>query len=336
MRQPYSWLEKFWKILYEQFSQGKLPHALLLEGAEGCGKWDFVNLFSQFILCENPSYTACGKCKSCQLFEKGHHPDFMVIQPEEDTRSIKINQIRLLSDYLNQTAQRQSYQIALIYPAELMNRAASNALLKTLEEPAGRVIIILICHQVALLPPTILSRCQRHYLSAEPKAAIQWLNEQSKETSWPLLLKISDFAPLKALEFSQANVLTLRDHVIRCFLKLAKNELSPLKPVEYFIKQNVELVVRLMLMLWRDIAWLHLGLREEVIYDDRKEQLLKLQSLFPLEVTMGLLKATQEVWVKIHSPNNLNAQLLLECLLITITDKRMVYTARHSRGEVEL
>ena len=148
----YPWQKNQWQRLLSQHRQERLPHALLLTGAAGLGKETFARQFAQFLLCKAAGESVCGQCAGCSLILANNHPDLLMIAPEESGKNIKVDQIRDMSATLNQTAQRAGYQVAIISPAEALNRAAANALLKTLEEPSGRVLLLLVSHQPGALP----------------------------------------------------------------------------------------------------------------------------------------------------------------------------------------
>ncbi|MES2502079.1 MAG: DNA polymerase III subunit delta', partial [Pseudomonadota bacterium] len=127
-----------------------LPHALLLRGSAGIGKQDFALELARSLLCKAPIEThACGECTSCLWFKEMHHPDFRLISPEDAESSedvpkkktakksqISVAQIRQLIDYLSLSQHQASgYRVILISPAETLNIASANALLKMLEEP---------------------------------------------------------------------------------------------------------------------------------------------------------------------------------------------------------
>lgn len=155
------------QLLHNAFSQNRLSHAYLLSGMANIGKTEFACQFAKLLLCDEKK--SCGKCRGCCLMAAQTHPDFMCIQPHEKNHSIKIDQIRELSDKLSRTAQCGGFQIVVISPADAMPSQAANALLKTLEEPAGKVVFFLIDHQQHHLPPTIASRCQKIFFYADEK-----------------------------------------------------------------------------------------------------------------------------------------------------------------------
>jgi DNA polymerase-3 subunit delta' len=178
----YPWLEAAEAEFRERLAQARLPHALLLSGQKGTGKTGLGESFIAGILCLEESYPACGVCRSCQLLTSGAHPDRRVITFEEHPRTgelrkeIVVDQVRGLIAALNLTHTLSPRKAALIHPAEAMNTNAANALLKTLEEPPGDSILVLVSHDTARLPATIRSRCQAlHVRSPEPVAALAWL-----------------------------------------------------------------------------------------------------------------------------------------------------------------
>ncbi|QQD19882.1 DNA polymerase III subunit delta' [Spongiibacter nanhainus] len=176
----YPWQQGDWQRVKQLLSAGRLPHALLLSGPAGVGKLRFGRAFASLLLCESPQQVACGQCRSCQLLASGSHPDFREIAPEEGKRQIAIDQVRTVQQFAAQHAHREGgRKLILLHPAEAMNHFTANALLKTLEEPAGTTVLLLLSHAPSLLLPTIRSRCLQMSLAApEPAAARQWLGQQ--------------------------------------------------------------------------------------------------------------------------------------------------------------
>lgn len=154
-----------WQLLQNALQQNRLSHAYLLTGAADSKKTDFAKRFATFLLCEKKNQ--CGECHSCRWIQAGTHPDFTLIQPEEKNHSIKVDQIRALNEKSTRTSQQGGYQIVIISPADAMPIQAANALLKTLEEPAGKMIFFLIDEERHHLPATIVSRCQKIIFHSE-------------------------------------------------------------------------------------------------------------------------------------------------------------------------
>jgi DNA polymerase-3 subunit delta' len=222
------WQSATWSQLAQM--QDRFPHAVLLHGPEGIGKTRFAETLAQSLLCESPQPDgrACGKCLACGWFMQYAHPDYRRVRPEnleeavgesEETeaegvktaragkaasREIKIEQIRALSDFMNVSTHRCGRRVVLLHPAEALNTVASNALLKTLEEPPPSTVFLLVSHHVDRLLPTILSRCRKVPMAMPDSAqALSWLAAQgvADAGSW---LAEQGGAPLAALEQAQA------------------------------------------------------------------------------------------------------------------------------------
>lgn len=191
----YPWQSDIWKRLQQESK--RLPHALLLYGRAGVGKYDFALNLSQALLCSHPTSEgfACEACSSCNWFKEGNHPDFNLLSPEQESDSedeaaptkktkkktqISVSQIRELASFTALTSHRNDgLRIILVHPAEALNIASANALLKMLEEPSPGVVFILVSHQIQRLLPTILSRCHKIAMPVPNEAdALEWLNEQ--------------------------------------------------------------------------------------------------------------------------------------------------------------
>ena len=202
----------------------RLPHALLLQGPAGVGKRDLGLSLAQWLLCESPTTEgACGACDACNWFVQGNHPDFRQVEPQEEavddsgkvtrkaSKQISVESVRGITEFLGLTAHRGGWRAALVHPAEFMNVAAANALLKTLEEPPARVLLILVSHQPGRLLPTVVSRCRQVPVPV-PKieTALAWLRDQGVVAPEPALAEAGG-APLAALDFAEPERIARRD-----------------------------------------------------------------------------------------------------------------------------
>lgn len=227
----YSWHAPQWDYLNKLITTDALPHALLISGEVGIGKLDFAQQFCATLVCENRNehnYN-CGECKSCTLFRAGTYPDFTVIEPAETGSAITVNEIRLLIERISLTRHFNAYKIVLIKAADAMNSNASNALLKTLEEPPEHTIIILVSDQPQKLSATIRSRCQ-HVLMHNPskEEALAWLATKHEDRDWERWLMLARGAPIQALRLRDTDLLDQRIAVVKGFLNLAEPAGDPL------------------------------------------------------------------------------------------------------------
>ncbi|KZX73374.1 hypothetical protein A3715_25075, partial [Oleiphilus sp. HI0009] len=183
-----------------------LPHAVMLSGGEGLGVDVLAHTLARALLCESPaSGYPCGQCKACHLMEAGSHNDFMSLELEEDAKQIKISQVRSLVDFVSESSMRGGHKVAVINPVEDLNIAGSNALLKTLEEPAGDTIIFLVAQRQEAVLATIRSRCQ--ILNIQPPShedALSWLMQSLPAADSDVVhscLSISNGEPVTAMRF---------------------------------------------------------------------------------------------------------------------------------------
>ena len=181
MSAPYPWLAEPWHELVKRAARDALGHAYLLCGREGLGKFAFAERFAYSLLCERrPSDgQACGSCRGCLLNASGNHPDLKLLSLEEERKSIVIDQVRELIGFFTLKAHYHGRKIGIVYPADTMNNAAANALLKILEEPPATALLLLVASRPALLPATIHSRCQRINFALPPwELREQWLRAE--------------------------------------------------------------------------------------------------------------------------------------------------------------
>ncbi|WP_194721317.1 DNA polymerase III subunit delta' [Noviherbaspirillum malthae] len=236
----FPWQESAWQQL--QQLRERLPHAILFHGAEGIGKTFFAERFAQSLLCQSPVAGGhpCGRCDSCGWFSQYSHPDYRRVRPElldeseagegeegepaetkkskstkAPSKEIKIDQIRALADFMNISTHRQGMRVILLYPAEALNTAAANALLKTLEEPPPATMFLLVSNNIERLLPTILSRCRKFALAMPaPEQALAWLKEQGVDDA-DVWLAEQGGAPLAAYALAQSEVREVMDEFLR-------------------------------------------------------------------------------------------------------------------------
>ncbi len=222
----YPWQQSQWQKLHQQRLANKLPHALLLHGMQGLGKRDFALQLAHSLLCKHPTNNgdACGECAACQLISAQTHPDLFLLQAEERGKTIKVDAVRELSVKLNLTSQFAGYQVAVIVDAHDMNVNAANSLLKTLEEPSGDAVLILVSSRPQTLPITVRSRCQAITFNAPPtEQALSWLQNQRIQQA-ESLLSLAHGAPLLAMDLHNGELLDQHQQLISTLLNVANNQ----------------------------------------------------------------------------------------------------------------
>lgn len=209
----YPWQQEQWQQLSLQIEQERLPHGLLLSGAKYIGKYQFALSLAQRLLCHAPvGGYSCGQCKSCHLVISSSHPDHFKIEPEEEGKAIRIDLIRQLGEFVAKTSQQGGWKVAIIYPAESMNINASNALLKSLEEPGPNTLLILVCHEPSRLSATIRSRCRMIAFPTPSISSVRpWLSQVAGQNEdLDQLLHYSNGCPLLALQLLETDLLERR------------------------------------------------------------------------------------------------------------------------------
>lgn len=247
---PYPWLDNAWNEFSERIAQNRVPHALLVTGQEGLGADALARAFGQLLLCTSPlENIACGKCRACQLQQSGSHPDILWVAPEEVGKQIKIDQIRKVTEFVSKTAQQGGRKLVVVTPTEAMNTNSSNALLKSLEEPAGDTVLILVTFQESQILPTIRSRCARVILTPPSfEVASAWLQENNHQAAVSLLGEAGG-APLKCVQWLNSDYVEQRQKALTCLEQLASLTRGPVSSVGQLGGIKAPVLMELMLNL---------------------------------------------------------------------------------------
>lgn len=334
----FAWQQDTWSQIMAM--RNRMPHAILLYGAEGIGKAQFAEHLAQSLLCETPSGDghACGTCLSCNWVAQYSHPDYRRVRPglldEEDasaeggegeaepekktaksakapSKEIVIDQVRALANFMNISTHRQGRRVVVLYPAEALNIPAANALLKSLEEPNPNTVFILVSHRLDRLLPTILSRCHKLPLSMPSKElGLAWLSAQGVKDA-EMWLAQQGGAPLSALEMAQSE--DAKD--LEVFLRgLAKPDTD----------MSLQLAEKMQKMeMPRTVSWLQRWLYDIFAvkqytavryYPKYQQDIARLAARTSNEKLMNLIKSVQDRQAIANHP--LSAKLFLEDMLL--------------------
>jgi DNA polymerase-3 subunit delta' len=240
----YPWLDGHWSFFMQRLESDRLAHAVMIEGPAGIGKTVFARAMAARLLCREHQHRACGHCRSCLLLSGGAHPDYFDLQPEEGSEVIKVDQVRALIGRLDLTTSISERKVAYIQPADSMNSAAANALLKSLEEPAGNAVLILVSDNPGRLPVTIRSRCQSISINQpDPGLVLDWLIHHTGKDTQQLhaALQAAGGSPLRALHYLDSPELDAYQQVRASLANLLQrpgsvssvsNELGSLNPFD--------------------------------------------------------------------------------------------------------
>lgn len=319
MADAYPWQQDLWQ---QMAGRAQHAHAYLLHGPVGIGKRALAERLMANLLCQKlDGLDACGQCKSCLLLVAGSHPDNYVLEPEEPDKPIKVDQVRDLVSFVVQTSQMGGRKVVLIEPVEAMNINAANALLKSLEEPSGNTVLLLVSHQPSRLLPTVKSRCvQQACPLPSEQMSLAWLDSalpDCTEQERQELLTLAAGSPLAAVTLNAQGVREQRAQVVEGVKKLLKQQQSPTQLAESW--KDIPL---LLLFDWF-CNWSHLILRYQLTEDEdglgladmRKVVQYLAQKSSPAKV-LDIQDWSLAQRQKVMSKANLNRVLLLEALLV--------------------
>jgi len=319
---PLPWQLATWQQLHGRMRDGRLPHALLLYGVPGTGKLLLARNFARLALCRAPQDgLACGTCPACTQFAAGSHPDFHFVGIPEDKTIISVAQLRELINALGLTSQHGGRRVAIIEPADAMNTAAANALLKTLEEPGADTLLLLVTSRPARLPATIRSRCQLvRMLPPARESAVAWLGSQAPRPDWPVLLGVAGGGPLAALQLADSPQAGKRLDMYQTLAEVRAGQRNPLTFAKEWSAKDADFVLTLRLFqCWvMDLIMLKSGTEAGIVNRDALPLLQTTAQGLHLRGLHGLLNRLNDAVAV--AATSVNRQLLLESLLVDWAD----------------
>lgn len=301
--------------------RNRMPHAILLSGPSGIGKFMVATALANTLLCLGNKPGPCGSCQSCLQVSYGTHPDLLVIEP--DGATIKIEQIRKLQQEVVLTPYVSARRVCIIDGAELMTVQATNSLLKVLEEPTGDIVFILVSANKEMLLPTILSRCMNiTFQSLIPDLLAQALaNKGFSAIQAEVAARLSRGRMGAALAMLAPDGFAMRNQAANIMESLfeegMKNLWDTAATLEKMDRNDFLQVIGYVTYLLRDLLMIVTGQEREVLFNidladwlsgqsDRWNEEKLLQALNVVESARRALKA------------NANVRLTSEALLIKI------------------
>lgn len=322
----YPWQIQTYEQLIEAFLNGYGHHALLFKTDEGLGTHHLIMAFAGWLFCEQKiNQEACKKCKSCQLWASGNHPDFHLIESIEN-KDIGIEQIRDLTTKLQRFAQQGGNSVVYIRNAERLTEAAANALLKTLEEPHDNIYFLLEASLQSSLLATIQSRCQVWLLNApHQNDALAWLQQEFPEQNLDNLntaLRINHYRPLFCKNFLENDRLQQRKAFLQNFWRFFKSRDVWLLFAE-FSKEKDEILQQLEWIetFISDSLKAQLGIMTNWVNADLQNGIIPFsQSISAIKLLRGV-QLLQNAGKDIREINAVNLELiLLDCLTKLVSE----------------
>jgi len=298
--------------------QQRLPHAILIDSKSEEDGPEFIWRLTMLVLCNDATdVDPCGRCHSCQLMLANTYPDFFYVSLLYDKKKKKINknitieQIRDLKYKVNLTRHYDNLKVVTIFPADKMNIASANSLLKTLEEPASEVLILLLTHNKGKLPVTIRSRCQVWSLDQpEKQAAFDWLLEQGiQQEECQQYLEYAGGDPILALKLKTSGYANLVAEFKQQFGQYLKDSIDVPAICSKLLKFDVSLIRRLVKMVIYAYCYQLSGLTTN-LQAGTSGRKSSAREIFALSA-----RAERQLMVE---DNNLNLQIQLEDVLISL------------------
>ena len=329
--------EKAARLFLQTLAGQRLAQAYIFLGPDGVGKFLFAREAAKLLFCERlEEATACGSCRACLRIDHDSHPDVHTVQPAEGKRVIHLDQVHELQHQMSLTPVEGGWRVCLLREADHMTEEAANSLLKTLEEPPGQSLLVLVASQLDALLPTIVSRC--HLLRFQPLAPddIGRILEQRSEAPAAEIrfaMHGADGSAGRAMSLLETGGLGKRQWLIERLSRFDderpldfSNELAQIaqaagRTLEHR-REAMRQMLDLMLFYYRDLLMVRLGVSGVPLYNaDMHHQLERDASAIPEPVLLRLM--IQVMATQRHINQNANLPLLLQNLAIGLADARV-------------
>lgn len=323
-------------LLREHVARGEVRHAYLITGPRGVGRRTLALRLAQALNCAQPLAPGepCLQCRVCTQIERMQHPDLSVVQAEQEGGTLKVDQVRELQRALALHPYEARYRVALLLRFEEAHPSAMNALLKTLEEPAAQVIMLLTAESAESLLPTIVSRCEVLRLRPLPLEQTQrGLQERwhtPPETA-QLLAHISGGKPGYALRlFQEPERLEQRQLWLGEHLRLlVASRVERFAYADTLSKDREALrsVLHTWLSFWRDVMLKASGASAPLVNPDYQAEIESLAFQLGLPTSQRTANALGCTLDRLEQ--NVNARLAIEVLMLELPTLRHLQRFAH-------
>ena len=310
--------ERNLEIFKRSLKAGKMAHAFIFEGVPGSGRKKTALALIQALFCKEMDDDACGICSSCRKVAAGNHGDIHFVEPLPDKRDISIAQLRDLQRELALRPYEAPRKACIMEPAERMNTNSANSFLKTLEEPPGNAIIILLTENADILLPTIRSRCQLvRFAPLSAEHICQLLEKHGLESaSASLIAQMADGSMQRALELDNDALNERRETLLNHITALSIDKIVTVFDASEALSGNRDETLEsldMLLSIIRDVVHLSVGCGD-VINKSIRPTLDRLVTRLNLERSMQLIDQILETRRSVQ--RNANAKLALDHLFM--------------------
>lgn len=337
------------EFLRRSIAGKRLAHAYLIGGPEGVGKTLLALRLAQALNCERSALDPCLRCRACQRIERGNHPDVRIAgmatqaagAKSDDAarqKELKIDTVREWQRDMMLKPYEGRRRVFILHDAEKLNESASNAMLKTLEEPPPYATIVLVAHTVGSLLPTIVSRCQLLRLRPLPRAQVAAALREKRNLAagdaellaawsggrigWALRM-IDTPDELAARRDQLAELLALADQPLATRLRWAEEQAKAYRAGD---QTAVFETLDLWQSWWRDVLLTAAGCPQAVVHIDRRDELVAAAAQHTVPdlhaFVSGIALAAQRL------RDNVNPQLALEGVALAIPERRTPQSRR--------
>ena len=302
--------DRQWQWIYNALLNNRLPQGLLLTGPLDLGKALFSKQLAHFLLCKKPSKTKpCGLCDACHQFAAGNHPDYFELGATEQSKSISIDDIRDLTISLQKSSHQQGFQIVVINPISALTHSASHALLKTLEEPLGKVVFLAVLSEPDQILLTLKSRLVP--LPFDRFDDVIHLNDVNDEGVTSLALDVLNYVG-KTMVLKQSALLL---------------------PTTW-TKENAIDVIQIMYSICKDAIYLQTGLSiQNCMFSKYPEKIQYLARLLPMSSWYICLDQISQVLADAASATAFNQQYMLEMMMMSLQMQTLQQNDMIKQGE---
>jgi DNA polymerase-3 subunit delta' len=303
-------------ILQRALAAKRIAHAYLFAGPEGCGKQTTALALLEAAWCNGED--GCGNCPSCRKVAARQHPDLHILEP--DGAFIKIDQVRELQRGLALRPYEAPFKACIIEAADRLHPSAGNALLKTLEEPPGKALLILLTAHPDNVLPTIRSRCQPLSFPALSEDAVTALLVRggTLPDAARLAASLSGGSPGKAVDLCSEEALINRRELLEQLFSFSLRDISSLLAASERLaaeKESLPGLIDLVLTFLRDVMHLQYG-SGQIMNHDLEELALTQAGRRNPETLVTLIEQVSEIGRSLQ--RNVNARLATDLLLMRL------------------